>query len=231
MTKQAERDYPLKVDQRHLYRKPFDDPRMLREFGLVLDILTRHVPAGGSVLDLGCGPGWTSLFLARAGWDVVGVDISERMIEIARERADRERTAASFVVADMEEMELERRDFDGVLIFDALHHCPGYAHVLRRACEHLRPGGHLLLLEPSWLHLYSRHAQEATRMFGVTELGFTRRGLRRDLYRAGFSRVYQFHDSGPVYRGVLGFLLANFRLWCSYLSSFPRFKHIVLASK
>ena len=74
-------------------------------------------------------------------------------------------------------MSLEKRDFDGVLIFDALHHCPRYDQVVARACEHLKPGGHLLVMEPSWLHLVSPHAKEATRVYGVTELGFTRFGL------------------------------------------------------
>ncbi len=231
MSKQAERDYPLKVEQGHLYRKPFDDPRSLREFGLVLQLLQERLPPDGSVLELGCGPGWAGLLLARAGWDVLGVDISERMVEIARERADREGITASFEVGDVEELDLERRDFDGVLIFDALHHCPGYSRVLRGAYEHLRPGGFLLLLEPSWLHLYSRHAREATRAYGVTELGFSRRQLRRELLRAGFCRVEHFHDPGPVYRGLRGFLTAGFRLCCGYLSCYPRIKQIVLAQK
>jgi 2-polyprenyl-3-methyl-5-hydroxy-6-metoxy-1,4-benzoquinol methylase len=39
------------------------------------------------VLDVGCGPGWLSEYLARCGYWVTGVDISEDMVEIARERA------------------------------------------------------------------------------------------------------------------------------------------------
>jgi 2-polyprenyl-3-methyl-5-hydroxy-6-metoxy-1,4-benzoquinol methylase len=103
MSKQAERDYPLKVDQRHLFIKPYDDPRVLREFALALDLFLQHIPAG-RLLDVGCGPGWTSLLLAKAGYDVTGVDISERMIEIAQERSARENTPVDFVVGDMEEL-------------------------------------------------------------------------------------------------------------------------------
>src|SRR4029077_5154967 len=101
--------------------------------------------------------------------------------EMAEQRVERDGVEARFVVADMEELELDRQDFDGVVLFDCLHHCEGYERVLERAWQHLRPGGYLLLMEPSWLHLLSSHAREITRVYGVTELGFTRWGLRRSL--------------------------------------------------
>jgi 2-polyprenyl-3-methyl-5-hydroxy-6-metoxy-1,4-benzoquinol methylase len=231
MTKQAEREFACRVEQSLLFAKPFNEPRVLREFVLALELLRKVLPSGGAVLDLGCGPGWTSLFLARSGLDVTGVDISERMIEVAGQRAEREGVAARFAVADMEEMALEKTDFDAVFIFDALHHCPGYARVLERAYAHLRPGGFLLLMEPSWLHLYSPHARAITRNFGVTELGFTRFGLNRALRAAGFQKLTQHYDAGSSFRGLAGFVVANIRLWCSYLCCYPQVKQIILAQK
>ena len=231
MTKQAEIDYPLKVEPSLLYEKPYYDATALREFGVALSVLKKWLPSGCKLLDLGCGPGWSSLFLTRAGWKVLGLDISQRMIEIARERASQEKIAVRFEVADLEEFNLGEHDFDGALIFDALHHCPRYDEVLHRACKHLKPGGRLLVMEPSWLHMISPHAREATRHYGVTELGFTRYQLRRTLQRAGFRRVRFYHDTGPVYRGLGGFLAANLRLWCGYWLCFPRIKQIVLAEK
>lgn len=231
MSKQAERDYPLMIDPRVFEVLPFRCPRNLREFGAGMEIFQRVLPTRARILDLGCGIGWTSAFLARAGHDVVGVDISEAMIEKARQSALCEGAAVQFVVADMEELSLEQRDFDGVLLFDALHHCPGYAQVLERAWQHLRPGGYLMLLEPSWLHLLSPHAREATRVHGVTELGFTRWGLWRSLRRAGFDPIRFYYDPGPLFQGMLGFALAAFRLACNYLFCFPRLKQIVLAQK
>jgi SAM-dependent methyltransferase len=231
MTKQAEREYALKADQAFLFTKPYNDPRTLREYALVLEIFMQHLQRGSRILDLGCGPGWSSLMLARAGFDVVGADISERMIEVAQERAEREAVAAEFAVADMEELDLEQRDFDAVLLFDCLHHCPGYEKVLRRAHEHLRPGGLILLFETTLLHRYSHHAREATRVYGVTELGFSRRQLRRGLRQVGFTQLKQFHDPGTCFRGLPGFLWANLRLWFSYGWYFPQSKNIFLARK
>src|SRR5262249_35203031 len=200
------------------------------EFATVLDLFSRTL-LGRAVLDIGCGPGWTSLFLARAGYEVVGIDISERMIEIARERGAVENSPAEFVVGDMEELDLGRYDFDGALFFDCLHHCPGYAGALRRAHAHLRPGGSVLLLETTWLHRYSPHARRVTREFGVTELGFTRRQLRRALRQAGFRDVSFYRDPGPCYQGGWGFCKACLCLWFGYFFYYPRAKNIVVARK
>ena len=232
MTKQAERDYALAVRAEGLYRRPFNAPAVLREFAIVLDILEKKLPRGAAVLDLGCGPGWSTLFLAQAGYEAVGVDIAERMIEIARDRSERENTPAAFHVADIEELDLEKRDFDGVVLFDSLHHCPGYKEVLHTQVEHLRPGGWLLVAEPSWLHTLSPHARAASKKYGVTELGFSRGHLQRQLLRRiGFQKVVQYHDAGHVYAGFFGFLLANLRLWGSYLWCFPHVRQFVLAEK
>lgn len=230
MSKQAERDYAVRVDQEHLYRKPFNDPRVFREFAVALELF-QSAFAHGSILDMGCGPGWTSVFLARAGYQVTGVDISERMIEIARERSELEGCPAEFHVGDMEELDLGRYDFDGAMFFDCLHHCPAYDRALLRVHEHLRPGGTLLLFETTWLHRYSPHAKEVTREYGVTELGFSKSQLRAALKDAGFGAITFHHDPGPSYRGPLGFLKANLRLWGDFLLCYPQAKNIVVARK
>lgn len=230
MSKQAEREYAARVDSAHLFGKPFNDPRVFREFAVVLEVFGQRIP-GGHILDIGCGPGWTTLFLAQAGYRAVGVDISERMIEIARERCTRDHLAVEFTVGDMENLDLGRDDFDGVLFFDSLHHCPQYGAALKRAHAHLRPGGCLLLLETTWLHRYSPHARQFAQEFGVTELGFTRRELRKALREAGFGDVSFYHDPGPCYRGVLGFVQAWLRLGFGYLACFPQTKNIVVAQK
>jgi SAM-dependent methyltransferase len=231
MSKQAEREYAYRIDPAHLFLKPFNDPRVFREFAVVLELFGKLLGGRGRLLDVGCGPGWTSLFLARAGYDVVGVDISERMIEIARERSIQENTPAEFLVGDMEDLDPGCSDFDGALFFDCLHHCPAYSTALKRVCDLLRHGGHVLLLETTWLHHFSPHARQVSRDLGVTELGFTRRQLRRALQEAGFHAISFHHDPGACYQGFAGFLKAGLRLGCGYLSAYPQVKNIVLARK
>ena len=56
--------------------------------------------AGMRVLDVGCGPGRHSLALARRGFTVVGVDISETFVRLARQAAEAEGLPATFVRAE-----------------------------------------------------------------------------------------------------------------------------------
>ncbi|MDN7935044.1 methyltransferase domain-containing protein [Burkholderia metallica] len=119
-------------------------------------------PATGErVLDIGCGAGASSLALAArvgAGGQVLGVDISEPLIDRARARA-RQDTPALFRVADASSAELPESAFDilfsrfGVMFFD--DPTAAFAH-MRRA---LRPGGRVAFVcwrgaaENDWVRL------------------------------------------------------------------------------
>jgi ubiquinone/menaquinone biosynthesis C-methylase UbiE len=100
--------------------------RMLEPFE---KLLVEEVVAGGkrSVLDVGCGTGATTLAIARslgASGRSVGVDISEPMIALARQRAADERVPATFIVADAQTHAFEANGFDmlvsrfGVMFFE-----------------------------------------------------------------------------------------------------------------
>ncbi|MFF7779615.1 class I SAM-dependent methyltransferase [Streptomyces tanashiensis] len=105
------------------------------------------LPAGGKVLDLGCGPGRNALYLASAGFDVTGVDLSPTAVAWAEERADAAGAEnVRFVCGDAFTAALDG-PYD--LIYDSgcFHHLPphrriSYLALLDRA---LAPGGHLAL--------------------------------------------------------------------------------------
>lgn len=93
------------------------------------DLLADAVAAASarSVLDVGCGTGSTTLAVARrlgAEGRCVGIDISDPMITLARARAEREGTPASFIVANAQTFPFEPASFDmvvsrfGVMFFD-----------------------------------------------------------------------------------------------------------------
>ena len=82
--------------------------------------------SGSRILDVGCGEGYFSRAMARAGADVTGVDISERMLSLARSRtAD---LPIDYVIDDAQALnEVRGRRFDGALSILALMDIPDLA--------------------------------------------------------------------------------------------------------
>ena len=149
--------------------KPFSDPRCgmyLVRIGALMALLP---PRPARVLDLGCGTGWTSLFFARAGYEVVGADIAPDMIDRASALRDAEGLPnVSFVVSDYEALAY-RGEFDAVVFFHSLHHADDEGLAVRKAFAALKPGGVLLADEPGVGHATSADSLEAVARFGVTE--------------------------------------------------------------
>lgn len=189
MAKAGEQTYYAKIGeerQRHARQKPFSDPecgRLLMEFGAVLCLLP---PAPARVLDLGCGTGWTSTFLARSGYEVVGLDISADMVAAAEaERARLGLDNLRFVAGDYEAAGFDS-EFDAALFFDSLHHAEDEVAALRVAFKALRPGGVCVTSEPGVGHAETDHAVEAKETFGVTERDMEPARIWRAARAAGF---------------------------------------------
>lgn len=91
------------------------------------DVLVELVE-GGRVLpcktiDLGCGAGNYAIYLAEKGFDVTGVDISQRAIEIARRNAKKRGVECEFRVADvLGDLESIEGPFDFAYDWELLHH-------------------------------------------------------------------------------------------------------------
>lgn len=195
--KQAEIDVRTPAFMDHEASKPFG----WRPFNYlawatvqrILDVI--ELAPGASVVDIGSGSGWTTLFLSEAGYEVTGYDLVPANVELSRRRAERWGSRASFEVADMEALPAGP-SVDAALCFDALHHATDPAAALRSIAERLRPGGWIVLGEPTWLHRFSRSAAWTRRNFGWQEHGFTVRELRRHLETAGFIELRRFF--GPT---------------------------------
>lgn len=86
-----------------------------------LDGLIELIPAGGRVLDVGCGFGWPIAdYLISRGLQVTGIDASPAMISRCRERFPDQQ----WQVADMRDLSLEDT-FDGILAWDSFFHLSG----------------------------------------------------------------------------------------------------------
>lgn len=116
-----------------------------QEVAFLLELL--RLPAGARVLDVGCGPGRHALALSQAGLAVTGVDVSERLLEIAAKRGQAAGARAAFFEIDAREMPFED-EFDAVISI-----CQGAfglmgdedALVLKRMAEAACSGGPVVL--------------------------------------------------------------------------------------
>jgi SAM-dependent methyltransferase len=139
-------------DRRHLVAAGYDDiaDAYLDRFGISavrqkwLGHLIESLPQeGGSVLDLGCGAGIpVARDLAALGHSVVGVDGSVQQIV----RARRNVPAATFIKADMCEVDFDAASFDAVGAFYSITHLPP-AHqgpLISKIAVWLKPGGTLI---------------------------------------------------------------------------------------
>jgi 2-polyprenyl-3-methyl-5-hydroxy-6-metoxy-1,4-benzoquinol methylase len=100
-----------------------------------------------TVLDLGCGTGGHALPLCRRGYQVTGIDQSEAMIRVAREKACRAGLDLDFHVMPMQELALPRQ-FDAITcMFQAINYVLSerdLSTVFRNVSGHLNPGGQFL---------------------------------------------------------------------------------------
>jgi ubiquinone/menaquinone biosynthesis C-methylase UbiE len=128
----------------------FADParqRMLGEF-------SARLAAGSRVLDLGCGPGVPATQMLASRFNVTGVDISEAQLQAARRNVP----AASFLQADLAQIDFPAGSFDGVSALYSISHVPREEHgpLFERMARWLVPGGLLLATlgsgdSPDWI--------------------------------------------------------------------------------
>lgn len=127
-----------------------DEPQHRETVELFAGELADVVVPPGPIADLGCGPGAHALALARRGYDVVGIDGSPRMVEVARARAVRDEVDATFDVHDVSApLHFADASLGGALAILVLQHLPKPAAFITEIRRCLQPGGHLLIVAPA----------------------------------------------------------------------------------
>ncbi len=189
--KQGEREYFARIGPdgiAHSNGKPFSDencPIYLSNMAALFQLLEGSPKR---VVEFGCGVGWLSLYLARRGHSVTGVDISPEAIAAARSQRDEQRLPnADFVVADYEEFS-PGENFDCALFHDSLHHAEDERAAVRCAYRSLRPGGMMLAFEPGRGHSTTAASKHAVLEYGVHEKDMPAEYIEKLGREAGFVR-------------------------------------------
>ncbi len=129
----------------------------------IVSLLRADGISDGLVLDLGCGTGTMTRLLERAGYDMIGVDNSVEMLEIARE-AEEEESAILYLLQDMREFELYGTVRAVVSVCDSINYITDEEELLavfRLVNNYLDPGG-LFIFDLNTVYKYRELLGEAT---------------------------------------------------------------------
>ncbi|HXW84086.1 MAG TPA: class I SAM-dependent methyltransferase [Candidatus Binataceae bacterium] len=119
-----------------MYREHYNNPAMLEFIG---DL------RGKQVLDAGCGEGYQTRLLARRGARMTGIDLSPRMIDLAREEERREPLGIRYEQGSFTELRpFADQMFDAAVSFMALMDGPDFPAAMREMRRLLKPGGELV---------------------------------------------------------------------------------------
>ncbi|MEU1801871.1 class I SAM-dependent methyltransferase [Streptomyces sp. NPDC019937] len=130
-------------DYAERFKSPLDDKPLDRAMLGAFADLVRQGEKAGPVADLGCGPGRVTAYLHGLGLDVFGVDLSSKMLAVAR----REHPELRFDEGSMTELGLSDGALGGIVAYYSLIHTPAerLPAVLAEFHRLLAPGGHLLV--------------------------------------------------------------------------------------
>jgi ArsR family transcriptional regulator len=137
------------------------------------------------IADLGSGEGAFALLLAQRARKVIAVDTSAKMIEVAREQAQRHGVKnVEYRLGDMEEVPIRDARVDLVFFSQSLHHALHPERAVSEAHRILRPGGRIVILD-----LAKHRFEEARELYADEWLGFSESDLEAMLEEAGFTHV------------------------------------------
>lgn len=173
------------------------------------------LPAGADVLDVGCGTGLLALLLASRYASYTGVDFSEAMVRVARERAGAKRLhRCEFIEGDaVALMSRQVGTYDAIFMFDISEHVPDaeWAAVVKAARQSLKPSGKVYLHTPNLDFLIERMKQN----------GWMKQFPEHVAVRDGDANKKFFQDAG--YSSVVCDVLPHYNVlrWLHFLANLP----------
>jgi ubiquinone/menaquinone biosynthesis C-methylase UbiE len=124
---------------------------------------------GTRVADLGCGSGVFTDLLQKLGYDSVGLDLSPKLITLAR----RKYSGVEFLEGDVEHLPFPDSSLDGVLLSGLVHHLPDPTRCAGEVFRVLKSGGSFVAFDPNrmnpFMYLYRDRSSPFYSSVGVTE--------------------------------------------------------------
>lgn len=124
---------------------------------LIKSMLDKSIP----VIDLGCGTGAQALYLAQEGFDVIGIDGSKEMLNMARTQARSLKiTNIQFIQNTLKDLAEEGKTFPQIICLDVIEHIDNDIEALEHINKLLTPKGKLVLTVPAHQYLYSKRDKD-----------------------------------------------------------------------
>jgi SAM-dependent methyltransferase len=117
------------------------EERRYRAHYNVVDLFAKLADSDGKLLEVGCGIGVDSIQLAKCGFEVTAVDLTENALQVAKEFASRRGVSINFQLGNAERLDFPDEAFDAVYSFGVLHHTPDIDKAVSEVRRVLRPGG------------------------------------------------------------------------------------------
>jgi SAM-dependent methyltransferase len=178
-------DDQIRWDRQHAQRQGGEQPAdFLRQ---IFETEAWPLPRGRA-LDLACGKGRNSLYLAESGFEVVAMDISPVALADGRRRADEKQLSIEWCQADLEQVQLEEAGYDLIVNFNYLQRS-----LLGQIKRALRTGGHVVFETYLIDQREVGHPKNPEYLLGYNELLESYRNFRVLCYREG-----RFSDGGEI---------------------------------
>jgi len=172
----------------------------------IMQTLWKVRPAGGlSVLEYGCGTGFTTLLLAASGYKMTAVDINADVLRVIDATAATRSLKITTFNGEFGSVPDETQTFDFILFYEAFHHCLDFVPLLRTLHRRLAPGGAVIFAgesitgdfpKPWGLRLDGASLWEI-RTKGWLELGFREDFFLDVLTQTGWRAEKQTYCDGP----------------------------------
>lgn len=142
------------------------DAEMIRHEDVIDEILCNaHVGEGMHVLDVACGTGvLIPDYLSRGVAHVTGIDISEKMAEIAARKFDA--TKVEIICGDVEAYDFGKK-FDCIMVYNAFPHFPNPELLIKVLTGLLKPGGYLCVAHGMSREWIDRHHEGGAKQISV----------------------------------------------------------------